>query len=321
MKNKLKLLEKFREVRPNLIYDRKVKKGVISGTDIGAIMGYNPYTTAYDVWLKRKFGFITPVDNSYIEAGLKLESVIARKYYMSGRTDSKISKGKNLKIKDSIFVGTPDFIIKRQIYICGARNPYDLSIVSITPKIIEEGYGLEVKTAHSNWLEVPTHYKVQCHWYMMLTGFKRWDLAVLIDGHQYKEYSLECDEEIEKEMVFQAMDFHHKYLENNEEPFDMLCQQKTKYIGYLNIDHLISHRNSHKKTIEVAEQLLKETETELKTLIGEGEGVKSDNYLITWKTQSRDTVDYKKIIEDHKIDIESYKKEGNSFRVLRVKEL
>ena len=79
------LLQHFQKVRPNLIYDKHVKLNVISGTDIGAIMGYNPYTTIYDVWLKRKYGFVSASDNPYTKAGISLEPIIARHYYLKDK--------------------------------------------------------------------------------------------------------------------------------------------------------------------------------------------------------------------------------------------
>ena len=296
--NREELLENFKKIRPTLVYDRKTKLNVISGTDIGAIMGYNPYQTVYDVWLKRKFGFVTPVENPFITGGIKLESVVANKFYM---TTERKRKGYRLikggYTKEGYIVGTPDYILNNN-------------------------KGLEIKTAHASWIECPKHYELQCRWYMHLNRFDFWDLAALIDGFDYREYSFERDMEIEKIMLDAAATFHNDHLIFNAEPFDIKVKQKsTQLIQNESIDLLSALRDSLKQSISDKEKDLKDCETSIKALIGDNEGIIGAKYKATWKEQSRASINYEKMIEDYNIDVEKYKESESTYRVLRIKRM
>jgi len=60
----------------------------IGGSDIPAIIGVNPYKTAYQLWLE-KTGQVPPVqDNKYMRAGRKLEQVVAD--FFAEETNAKI---------------------------------------------------------------------------------------------------------------------------------------------------------------------------------------------------------------------------------------
>ena len=70
-------------------------------------------------------------------------------------------------------------------------------------------YGLEVKTAGirsaHRWGEsgtqvFPIEYRIQCLWYMNVTGLRRWDIAVLIGGQEYREYSIIRTAKVEHEI-------------------------------------------------------------------------------------------------------------------------
>src|SRR5580692_1537666 len=79
-------IERFKKLRPNLTQRDKVESDIFYARDFATLAGVDSYGSAYDIWLKRKFGLVNRGGlNSYITAGLNLESVIARDYYMKER--------------------------------------------------------------------------------------------------------------------------------------------------------------------------------------------------------------------------------------------
>ena len=44
--------------------------------------------------------------------------------------------------------------------------------------------------------QIPIHYELQCHHYMVVTGADCWYIAVLIYGREFKWYRIERDEEL-----------------------------------------------------------------------------------------------------------------------------
>lgn len=144
------------------------RKGV-SGTDLAAIMGFNPYKSESDV-LMEKLGMGKPfVGNAATRAGQKLEPIVADLY--SSRNQRILINGQFLRHeKNDRHLGTPDFL-----------HPFG---------------GLEVKTGAAKTFKggCPKTYELQCRWYMYLTNRDEWDLYALIvpkNRSEIAEYSFE----------------------------------------------------------------------------------------------------------------------------------
>lgn len=181
------------------------RKNGIGGSDIGAVLGLNPYKSPFDVYLE-KTGQVEPVDlsdNQRVHFGNVLEKVVADEY--ERRTGFKVRKRNNAIVHKAV---------------TWARANIDRSVVG-------KNMVLECKTADKwtagNWGpdgsdQVPESYLVQVAWYMMILGYNRADLAVLIGGNDFRIYHFERDSELERYIFERAAIFWEQHVLANKPP-------------------------------------------------------------------------------------------------------
>ena len=154
--------------------DAEVRKTGISGTDISAICGVNPYRTAFQVYLE-KTGKAEAVEvTPQMRWGLILEPVVATQFRLAHPKEfgeMKMNETTFVNPDNQLVVGTPDYLMP------------------------ETEHGLEVKTVGTFMAkgfgdqgtdDVPKHHYLQCEWYMILMGWTHWHLAALIGGQDYR---------------------------------------------------------------------------------------------------------------------------------------
>lgn len=170
----------------------------IGGSDIGAVLGVDPYRTRWHVFAD-KLGITPPSEETrFTRWGKRLEAVIADEY--AARHDVHLSRSGTLRHAVRTWqVVTPD----RLVWVTGDR---------------EASRGLEIKNKgffqSSKWGEdgegedtIPDEVQAQCHWSMALTELPRWDVAALIGGNDYREYTIARDVDFEGVMLEEAERF------------------------------------------------------------------------------------------------------------------
>lgn len=124
----------------------------VTGTDIGIILGVNPYKKRKAL-LQEKLGQGKPFFESLaVKVGRRLEPIVASAW--SARHQELITQGIFTQSpKNPRYIGTPDFLTPHR--------------------------GLEIKTAGAHIFEsgCPKHYELQCRWYAMITERQCWDLS------------------------------------------------------------------------------------------------------------------------------------------------
>lgn len=160
------------------------RRSGISATDVAAIVGLHPYSSAIDVYLD-KTGRKEPfAGNARTKWGNLLEPQIRDDY--AERRLLRVEVPGTLEHPEVTWAkATPDGICYRP----GVGTPVG---------------GLEIKT-HSlrvaHWYgepgtdAVPSHELIQCQWGMFVTGLDVWDLVVFIDG-QPVDYLIRRDDEL-----------------------------------------------------------------------------------------------------------------------------
>ncbi len=180
----------------------------ITGTDVGKIMGVSKWGTIKDVYEDKVFGKDIP-DNENMLWGRLLEPVILGEYARRNNTEYT----------------TTDYIHRGQ-------EEWQLAnvdgIAIETPIVLDNGdvvakwkWGIEIKTSKSSKTfdpKIPPDYEYQCRWYMFVCNLDRWDLAALILGSTYREFTILRDEKIEKEMVSKCRDFWFNYVVPRVQP-------------------------------------------------------------------------------------------------------
>lgn len=148
----------------------------IGGSDAAALLGLNEYNSPYSLWCE-KTGKLVPEDISDKESvrlGNDLEQYVADRFMEA--TGKKVRKNNHI------------------IY----NSDYPFAHANIDRVVVGEDAGLECKTT-SSWEilqqcrdgEYPAHWYAQIVHYMMVTGAKKWYLAVLIFGKGFFHFEIE----------------------------------------------------------------------------------------------------------------------------------
>lgn len=168
---------------------RRARKKGIGGSDIAAIAGMSPWRSPMAVYLEKVGDIPDQEENEAMYWGKTLESVVADEF--SRRTGLKIAR-KNAILQHP-------------------EHPWMLA--NIDRRIIGQKAGLECKTTSAygkdKWEDgkVPDMYMLQCQWYMAVTGYESWWIAVLIGGNTFKYKEIARDEEIIKHLIEIGRDF------------------------------------------------------------------------------------------------------------------
>lgn len=298
-----------------------MRKQGIGGSDAGAIMGYNPWTSPFALWME-KTGQAEPEDISQkpsVQAGIRLEPIVAD--WFSDETGLKVERRGMMRNKKY-----PWMLANIDRLIPGRKNG------------LAEDIGLEIKTTNAfsthDWDEdnVPNSYYLQCQHYMMATGLKGWWIAVLIGGQDFRKKFIPRNDEQIRALFEAEKAFWENYVVGGAIPpidesqatkealadkypggLDDVIELSEEAAGYV---QLLDGYKDKKKELDASIQW---AENKLKALIGDHEIALAVDRKITWKRQNgRITVDSKKLKADYPDVWEACKKEGKPTRVFKV---
>lgn len=170
--------------------------GVISGSEIGAILGLSPFTSAITLWATKTGRLETePVGNLAMRLGQLVEPAIRDLYKEQHPTHSVFEVGTYADKNNPWMHANPDGI-------CFDEN--------------DEPYILEIKHTATYWDSVPEHYKAQVFWYMSIFRIKKAVFAVVNAG-RYKEYEVIWDQ-FEWESILQQVNKFRKCILEDYQP-------------------------------------------------------------------------------------------------------
>lgn len=183
---------------------REQRRLGIAATDAAPISGLSPFKSAADVWVEKKYPELMPPDEPVPELywGTKHEPMIVDEYAkITGQELKPIGLVRNKKI---------------QWIMCQPDRQ-----VGNKPK------GLEAKTAGGynthEWGPagtdlVPMYHMIQVQHSMMCTGWREWDLAVLIGGNDFRIYHLWWNHELIKELFEIEREFYTDFVAGKKTP-------------------------------------------------------------------------------------------------------
>ena len=195
----------------------------IGGTDIAAIVGVSPYKTRWDVYADKR-GLAEPVEvTTRMKVGILQQPTVVRLYEEETGDIVAWSDETIRHPKEEWIVGTPDGFIAHE------PGPGELLFKKDGSRrlIVElEAPGFEAKTAGldqawrwgENQDDIPEEYIIQCQWYMVLTGRKRWVVAALIGGDRFRFHVLDADEEFQAMLVREGERFWKEYVARGKQP-------------------------------------------------------------------------------------------------------
>jgi predicted phage-related endonuclease len=175
----------------------------------------------------------------------------------------------------------------------------------------------------------PDTYYTQCVHYMMVTGCKKWYLAVLVLNKEFMVFEIERDEEEIKALAEAEANFWECVKSQTPPPTDgsSSTTESIKTIFPHSNDEIISlfgHEDSLKQYQAIGNQI-KELKTlqdqmanNVKAFMGEVGKGESDSFKVSWLSSERNTFDAKKFAADHpNLDLSQYYKQSvvRTFRV------
>lgn len=227
----------------------------IGGSDIGAIIGVNPYKSIVDVYVDKTEGSNFK-GNELTHWGHMLEGTILKEFS---------NKHKELIVYEVPYSVVNDFLIAN---LDGALKDKETGDYGV----------LEIKTTSlwnkKDWEDdvIPQYYYAQVQHYLMLTGYKFAYIAVLIGGQQYKEFKIERSEEDINLIRNKATEF---YQENLLKKIPPMPDGSDAYMNYLKQKALEIENN---EVIEFAD--LEEKAAKIKELSKEINSLKKEQDLL-----------------------------------------
>ena len=292
----------------------KVRNDSIGGSEAAAIVGMNPWKSAYTLWLE-KTGQSQQEDisdNECVHFGTILEQVVADEFCR--REGKKARK-------------------------CGLfrSNKYPFMTGSFDRLLVGENAGLECKTSNAfkreEWDEgeIPPNYYVQCQHYMLVSGLPRWYIACLVGGNHFVSWVVERnDDDIaaleQAEIAFWDKVQRHimPEVDGSESSTDSLKkmykggQAEPVMLPQESMD-LLKRLDELKALKADIDSQTKDIQNKLCAMLGDNEigiiGEGDNERKVTWKTvNGRVTIDSKKLKKDLPDVFEKYSKKSADSR-------
>ena len=252
---------------PEQIVQRRTKLGA---SEVGAILGLDPYRTALDVWLeKRRTDTPEPEFNEAAMMGHLLEPVVAQRFQMAHPEVAQVVDGRTVVHADSL----PDF------GRWAAATPDRIALVPSEDRGHE--FLVELKTRNTFTArafgtpgtdEVPPEILAQVLWQQYVTGLRTdATVAVLVSGVRYFEYVVQFDADVADEMFGLARAWWERCIVRGEEP-DLTGPSVKAYLGqkFKDVNAEVREAQDDEETLlarmAAARERIKEAEAEKEKL-------------------------------------------------------
>lgn len=287
----------------------------IGGSDVAAILGLSPWKSPLDVYLE-KVGEASPTQpNERMLWGQRLESLVADEYCT--RHDRQVRR-------------------KRQTVV---HKQYPWMRANIDRIVVNLDRLLECKaTGERNadlWGEpgtdeIPELYMAQVQHYLIVCARPVIDVAVLIGGQEYRDYTVEADREIHDMLLDEEHRFWHEHVEARIPPAPRTIEEAAKLwpkhtdasvIATPDVEEACTHLAQIKEDKKEIEAQEKHWRLIVQKAMGEA-GVLLDQDgkrpLATWKHQQQRQLDAKALRAAHPEIAEQFER-VNEFRKFLLK--
>lgn len=181
---------------------REQRRNHLGSSDMAAILGLDPYRTAYDVWLDKTGQLEDEPENKAMYAGTAFEDGVL-----------KFAEGQLGKIKRNQY-----------------RSAKDLPIgANIDALVVETGEPVEAKTAglfgpldvlwgEEGTDEVPDRTIIQCHVHMICTNKSICHVPAFLGGRGFQLFQVNQDQKIKDIIISKALDFWNNFVKTETAP-------------------------------------------------------------------------------------------------------
>jgi putative phage-type endonuclease len=286
----------------------ELRRKYIGGSDIAAVMGVSRWKTPLQLWAE-KTGRVEAKDLSdveYVQLGTELEDFIAKKF----------EKETGMKVRRA-----PQKYISKEFPYMACQVD---RLLTGTDELLECKNASEWKAKEWEGEDIPQEYVLQVMWQLMITGRKTGWIAVLIGGNKFRYKKIEADDELFFQMLISAKSFWGMVQneippmatgDDNDVLLALYPKDDEQIQAVEEMNDAIGLLQQTKQSIKDLEETKKTLEAKLKEVIRESLGIKTSEYIVTWKPQTTKRVDTEMLKEDG--IYEKYLKESET-RVMRV---
>lgn len=320
----LRALDVVEPVKQNTPEWERLRKRGIGGSDVPALLGVSPWTTAAELY-DYKVGALARLPmNDAMEWGHDLEEPILRRY--ARRT------GFELRKQDGI-LRHPDFSWALASLDAEAYDPDVDAWIPVDAKSSLFGFGVGYGEEGSG--DVPLYIAAQMQWYCFVTGAPRAEIAALIGRPPIRLFVIERDDALIERIVAIAEDFWLNNVRAGVRPEADYQHRSTKdYLSRVHRDEgdeieasdeiaqLVAELKELREARTAAETAVDAAENAIRDFMGSHSKLVGDGFSVSWKSQKgRTKVDWSAIA--HELGepspelIEKHTSTGAPFRVFR----
>ncbi len=291
------------------------KKG-LGGSDASAILGFNPWKSAFELYIDKTSDYVEEIDNEAIHWGNVLEDVVAQEF--TRRT------GKKVRRRNQTF-----------------KHPeHPFMIANIDRDVVGEDALLECKTTNAfnsdAWEgeQIPPAYMCQVQHYMAVLDYEKAYIAVLIGGQKFVWKEIERDDEFIELMIEQEKQFWNEHvlkevppaIDGSPSASELLNKMypedngETIMLQSDDVEALIEAIDSIKSEVKEKQSLQKEYENKLKLMIGEATTGVTPRFEVNLKKVEQNRLDSKMLRKELPDIAEKYTK-ISSYRRLNIKQI
>lgn len=289
----------------------------IGGSDAAAIVGLNPYASPFSVYCDKMGLLPEREDTEPMRQGRDFEDYVARRF--TERTGKKVRRENHML----------------------AHPKHDFIIANVDRLIVGEAAGLECKTTSvynkTDFAggDVPLQYYVQCLHYMLVTGLRKWYLAVLVLNKDFFTLETEWIEADGAALLKAEVSFWENHILKGNPPPPDGTERATEVLNKLypasrGVDfpaiNLYGREAQIKRMLKLKEQIKEldaektEMENLLKADLKDNERGIAEGYAVEWKNTSRSDIDAKRLKAERPEVYQSYLRKTD-YRKFAVKEL
>lgn len=293
----------------------KQRQNGIGGSDAAVILGFNSWKSPFQLYLEKTGEHVEEINNEFIYWGNVLEDVVAKEF--------EIRTGKKVRRRNQMFI----------------HPEHKFMFANIDRDVVGEKALLECKTTNAfnkdAWEgdEVPAAYLCQLQHYMAVLGYEKAYIAVLIGGNQFVWKEVERDDEFIDIMIQHEKAFWENHVLAGEPPQIDGSPSATELLNKLyptdngsaimidsETEKLVEAIESIKAEEKSLETQRKTYENQLKMVLEEASEGHSQRFKVTYKAQTRNTVDSKRLKLEEPAVYERFVKPSTT-RVLKIKQL
>lgn len=293
----------------------KYRKQGITSTDAGAICGFNPYVSAFQVYQDKISEDIVEFDNESMRQGRDLEEYVAQRFMEE--------TGLKVRRANAIYQSS--------------EHPWMLA--DYDRLIIGQKAGLECKTvspySSDKWADgqIPLHYQLQVQHYLAVSGYDCWYIAAIIFGREFVIRKIERDEELIQYLIRIEKRFWHENVlarimpdpdgsDNCSEAIAKLYSKSdsAKTIQLQGCNQLLKRRVELDELIKKMETEKASIEQKIKIELGDATYGLTEEFKVSWSFFEQNRLDTKKLKEEQPDIYKDYCKvsSGRKFMVSRA---